>query len=54
MSTDKLSTIMGCISAVMVGLGTFNAPSNTPTWLKIIGYTGAVAMAVWGYLTNKK
>ena len=54
MNTDLLSTIMGGFSAVMTAVMTFNAPVGTPTWIKTVGYVGAVSMAVWGYLTNKR
>jgi len=53
MNTDKLSSIMGAVVAVMTAIGTFNMPVETPTWQKAIGYAGAACLAVWGYVTNK-
>lgn len=53
MNSDKMTTIMGVVMAAITALGTFMAPAGTPGWQQAIGYVGAVAMGVWGYLTNK-
>ena len=53
MNTDLITTVMGCVVAAMTAIGTFNMPVGTPTWLSIVGYVGAVAMAIMGYMTNK-
>ena len=53
MNPDRMTTIMGGVMAVITALGTFMVPAGTPVWQQAVGYVGAVALAVWGFLTNK-
>ena len=53
MNSDKFTTILGIVMAVVMALGSFAAPVGTPEWLRIVGYIGAVATAVFGFFTNK-